>query len=90
MARDCGQSAANFIREKVGLRCRPMGRPTVNELAEMEEATWELLQQLGVDPVERFPPNPAQVSAEQEDTPLAREVRIARLRAMSAKLGLLA
>jgi hypothetical protein len=85
-ARAAGLSIANFIRQKLGLRARPMGRPTASALEDMEDDAWSRLVEVGEDPRQYFPPEVEQAPSEDEETPAERDARIARLRAAIAKL----
>ena len=83
-ARAAGLSVANLLRQKLGLRARPMGRPTAAQLEQMEDDAWGLLTQIGVDPARYFPKEPAHVPSENEESVEDREARIARIQAIAA------
>jgi hypothetical protein len=86
-ARAAGLSIANFIRQKLGFRARPMGGPTAAQLEQMEDDAWGLLTRVGVDPRQYFPPEPEQVPSEDQESPEERDARISRVRAALAKAG---
>ena len=86
-ARDVGLSIANYIREKLGLHARPMGRPTAAQLEDMEDDAWSRLTDVGADPRQYFPPEVEQVPSEDQESPEERDARIRRLRASLAKAG---
>lgn len=85
-ARAAGLSIANFIRQKLGFRARPMGRPTAAQLEQMEDDAWDLLTRVGADPTQYFPPEPPQAPSEDEETREEHDARIARLRAVFASV----
>ena len=82
LARQAGMSVQDYFRVHVGLRRRPMGRPTADQIADAEDDVWNLLRQIGVDPAPYFPDEPPQPPSEDQETPAEREARIARLRAV--------
>jgi hypothetical protein len=85
-ARAAGMGVANYIRQKLGLRARPMGRPTAAEREDMEDDAWSRLVEVGADPRQYFPPDVEQAPSEDEETPEERDARIARVRAAIARL----
>lgn len=87
-ARTAGLGMANYIREKIGLCARPMGRPTAAQREDLEDDSWSRLVEVGADPRQYFPPDVEQAPSEDEETREQRDARIARVRAAIARAGL--
>jgi hypothetical protein len=86
-ARNAGITMANYIRQKLGLRARPMGRPTAVDLDDMQDDAWSRLVEVGEDPRQYFPQDLEQVKPEEEDTQEEREALCIKLRALNARLS---
>jgi len=91
-ARQAGLSTLDYIRSRAGLRRRPLGRPTADQIVEMEDDAHSMLQRIG-SPVAAVPPSPHPVPSPMtpapEESPMERSATIARLRALVAsKQGL--
>jgi hypothetical protein len=82
-ASSVGLSVQDYLRDKLGLRRRPMGRPVSTEISAMEADARERLVSIGVDPA---PYLPARIQSEDEESPEDRATRIARLREATARM----
>jgi hypothetical protein len=87
LAQLAGMSLQDYLRSQVGLRRRPMGRPSPNEVVKVEDEARNLLQEIGVDPTLYFPPAPVQPPSEDEESPAQREAINAKVRAFLAGVG---
>jgi hypothetical protein len=58
-AHEDGKSLANYVRDRLGLPERSQGRPTVDQLEAEQDQAWQILQDIGLDPAQYFPPDDA-------------------------------
>lgn len=85
LARKENLSLQDYMRVKAGLRPRPLGRPSADELADLEDRAWEMLRSAGLDPKIYFPAQ-IQPPSEEEDRNSPERLAInAKLREFNAR-----